>query len=142
MVYRTKIYTLSYQRDTHQIESELRPMSLRLTGKKRTTMSTKFTPKLLQESDGRRTAIKELRRRIEILMTDTGADSYQKQLLCERAAFLSVQLGTMEANSVEGQAIEEGVYTQKVNALCGLLTRLGLDKVTTVEDLSTYLKER
>ncbi len=117
-------------------------MSQRLTGKQRLSLSTKFTPKLLQEGDGRRAVMKELRRRVDLLVADTGADCYQRKVLCERAAFLTLQCETMEATVVDGEPIEEGQYTQKVNALCGLLQRLGLTKAQTMDDLSEYLKER
>lgn len=86
-------------------------------------------------------AVREIKKRLTRLMEDVGADSYQKELLVRRAIFISVQLETMEVNAAEGGMFDMGCYTQAVNALSGLLTKLGLDrKAQEVIDLQDYIK--
>jgi hypothetical protein len=70
-------------------------------------------------------------------------ESIQRDLLCQRAAFLSVVLETMEVKACEGAAIDWGGYVQAVNAFSGLLLRLGLEKrLKNVHDLQTYLEQK
>lgn len=108
--------------------------------KTRSKLPEKFEPKFWRDCDKRQIVLKEIRQRIERLEEDAGADSYQKQLLVQRAVFLSVQLETWELNAAEGQEFDAGVYTQAANALSGLLSKLGLDKqMAKVEDLATYV---
>ena len=92
------------------------------------TIPGRFEPRFWESADGRCAVIKELRRRYAERIADTGADSFQKRLLCQRAIFLAVQIETMEITAAETGAFEAGVYTQAVNALSGLLSKLGLDK--------------
>jgi len=94
----------------------------------RSTIPTRFEPRFWEMADGRCAVIKELRRRYAELIADTGADSFQKRLLCQRAIFLAVQIETMEIEAAEEGIFEAGVYTQAVNALSGLLSKLGLNK--------------
>jgi hypothetical protein len=107
------------------------------------TLPGRFVPRFWDEADGRQMMVKEIKRRYEQLREDVGAASYQKDLLAQRAIFISVQLETMEANAVEGKAFDAGRYTQMVNTLLGLLKALGLERyIKHAADLRTYLKER
>ncbi|QEG39391.1 hypothetical protein [Roseimaritima ulvae] len=109
--------------------------------KQPTRLPQRFEPKFLEQADGRQVAVREIKKRLNVLMADVGADSYQKELLVRRAIFISVQLETMEVNAAEGGMFDMGVYTQAVNALSGLLTKLGMEKsAPDVVDLSDYLK--
>lgn len=102
-----------------------------------------FIPRFWNDIDGRYGIAKEIRHRYETLQADTGADSYQRQMLCQRAVFMSVQLETMECEAAEGGRYDIGVYTQMTNALLGLLRTLGLDrKLKDTADLQTYLEEQ
>ncbi|QDS91882.1 hypothetical protein FF011L_06180 [Roseimaritima multifibrata] len=102
-----------------------------------------FVPRFWEMIDGRTGIAKEVRHRYQTLADDTGADSYQKELLCQRAVFMSVQLETMECTAAETGAFDHGVYTQMSNALLGLLRTLGLERVIKdTTDLQTYLAER
>lgn len=85
-----------------------------------------FEPKFLETTDQRHRVIKLIRKRLERLKADAGCDSYQKEMLAEQAIFISVQLETMKVNALEGQPFDAGVYTQMVNCLSGLLSKLGL----------------
>ncbi len=111
---------------------------------KRSDLPTTFTPKFWELVDGRNAIAKEIRRRFQTLREDTGADSYQKELLCQRAIFLAIQLETMEVETIENGKLDFGVYTQGLNALSGLLSKLGLERMSkeVVPNLRTYVQER
>jgi hypothetical protein len=111
--------------------------------KKQVTLPDKFEPRFWDSADGRCSIIKEIRRRYLTLKEDTQSNSYQKDLLCQRAIFISVQLETMERVAAEKGKFNAGVYTQMVNALVGLLKSLGLERrAKKVVNLKTYIKER
>ena len=102
-----------------------------------------FTPRFIEDVDGRYAAAKELRNRYLALKADTGSESTQRDLLCRRAVFLSVLLETQECEAVETGKLDTGSYVQAVNSLQGLLKTLGLEKkVQQVGDLKSYLAER
>jgi hypothetical protein len=49
----------------------------------------------------------------------------------------------MEVAAMETGKLDLGVYTQAVNALSGLLTKLGLDRrAPATETLNAYIKQR
>ncbi|HEY1375537.1 MAG TPA: hypothetical protein VGF55_02025 [Gemmataceae bacterium] len=98
-----------------------------------------FTPKFWQDLDRRLHPAKEIVRRVERLKRDSGADSYQKELLCERAAFVSVVLETFEVEAGQTGRIDLGAYVQAVNSLVGLLRHLGLEKRAKAAGLTAYL---
>lgn len=103
-----------------------------------------FEPKFWERMDGRVSVAKEIRRRLETLRADAGADaSMQRDLLCQRAVFLAVLLESQECEALESGTLDTGGYVQACNALQGLLKALGLDKkVKQTADLRTYLEER
>jgi len=111
--------------------------------KKQTTLPARFKPNFLDEADGRIATVKELRRRIDLLKVDTASDSYQKDILCQRAVFIACQLETQERAAIEGGEFHPGTYTQMVNALVGLLRSLGLEKqAKEVESLEAYAAKK
>ena len=100
----------------------------------------KFIPRFWDDLDQRTALAREVRQRYETLRADTGADSAQKDMLVRRAVFIGLQLETMEANASRGN-IDVGVYTQSVNALSGLLTKLGLErKAAETPNLRRYVE--
>lgn len=104
-----------------------------------------FQPRFWAEVDGRKGVKLELLRRYRQLKKDCNVDNYAKELLCQRAAFISIQLETMERDLTEGRDASEGRYGQLSNVLSGLLTKLGLapaDGKTSDDDLHLYLKRR
>jgi hypothetical protein len=105
-------------------------------------LPNRFTPQFWQDADGRCSIIKEIKRRYELLVTDAGADSFQKNLLAQRAVFVSVQLETMERLAVEKGKLDAGVYTQMTNSLMGLLKSLGLERKVQAVGLRAYMKDR
>ncbi len=121
----------------------------RTMGRKRKARETKadqipatFRPRFWMEADQRFAVVKELRARVERLQADCGADSYAKQLLCERAVFMLAVLETKEINAIESGAFDSGSYVCAVNGLLGILKALGLKKVVKAASLSDYIAEK
>lgn len=90
-------------------------------------LPNQFVPAFYEQIDKRLAACRIIKERVETLKDHSGADSFQKELLCQRAIFIALQLETMEVNAIENGHLETGVYTQMSNALLGLLKALGLD---------------
>lgn len=112
--------------------------------KRPATLPARFEPRFLDKADKRQAVIKEIRRRLVRLTEDSGADSsYQRTLLAQEAVFVAVQLETMRTAALEGRpGYDPGVYTQMVNCLQGLLTKLGLDRhAKQVETLADYVSK-
>jgi hypothetical protein len=104
-----------------------------------------FVPRFWHEVDGRIGTKKEILKRYRELVEDTGSDTYPQKLLCQRAAFMSIQLETMERDAAdEDKKFEQGIYGQLVNTLSGLLARIVSlsKKKKKAVDLNRYLKER
>jgi hypothetical protein len=102
----------------------------------------KFQPRFWQDSDSRISVVKIIRRRYELLKEHAGGnESYQRDILCQRAAFLSIILETQEVKAAEGNVLDVGSYVQACNGLSGVLIRLGLEKrVKNATDLRAYLE--
>lgn len=113
-------------------------------GNKLPSLSSRFSPRFWENSDARISVVKTIRRRYQLLKEHCGGEeSYQRDLLCQRVAFISIILETQEVQAAEGGDIDLGSYIQATNGLTGLLKTLGLDKrIKSVRDLSSYLKER
>jgi hypothetical protein len=104
-------------------------------------LPTKFKPRFWKDSDSRIHVVRLVRKRYQLLMENCGGhESYQRDLLCQRVAFLSCVIETKEVKAAEGEDLDLGSYTQMVNALVGLLRILGLEKrLRNVTDLKAYL---
>jgi len=115
----------------------------RRSDKATVTLPERFVPRFWDECDGRIAVVKEIRRRVDLLKTDTASDSYQKDILCERAVFVCCQLETQERAAIETGKFDAGRYTQMVNALVGLLRSLGLErKARKLDDLQSYVAKQ
>ena len=90
------------------------------------------------QADLRMASVRTIRSRYEEFVSDSNAVSVMKKSLCDRAAFLSVYIETLEVIAVETSELESGSYVQAVNAYLGLLKTLGLDKATTEITLKAY----
>jgi hypothetical protein len=108
------------------------------------TLPVRFTPRFWEDSDNRISVVKLIRQRHELLKAHAGGhESAQRELLCQRCAFVSVILETKEVEAAEGGTLDLGSYVQGVNCLTGLLRALGLEKrMKSVSDLSAYLDEK
>lgn len=104
-------------------------------------LPARWEPRFFEQADSRYQAIKLVRERVQALADDVDADSEQKRLLVSRAAFLSILLETMEVKHTTGEEeLDVGKWTQAVNALTGLLAKLGIERKVPAVDLATYLK--
>jgi hypothetical protein len=106
------------------------------------TLPTRFTPRFLEDADKRIAVIRGLHQRIDRLKKECNADSYQKELLVERAVFIASQLETNEVMALEGEKpLDVGSHIQATNCLIGLLKSLGLErKAKRVTSLKEYVK--
>ena len=118
--------------------------------KKKSTNSRKvvsvpgrFQPRFWTDADQRIATVRAIKKRYEILKEHTQADSIQRDLLCQRAAFLACIVEKFEVECAEGEGLDLGVYTQAVNSLQGLLKTLGLTRqIKNVTDLKSYLEDK
>lgn len=115
-----------------------------VTGQKVAVMPRTFCPRFWESSDARIAVVKIIKKRYERLKADAGGDeSYQRDLLIQRAAFMSILIETQEVEAAESRDFDLGVYTQATNTLMGLLKTLGLEKrIKSVGDLQSYLAEK
>ena len=111
--------------------------------RKRTDIQTTFKPRFWADLDGRTGIAQTIRERYETLKADAGAESVQRDILCQRAVFMCVCLETMECEALGTGKFDAGVHTQMTNALLGLLKALGLDRyVKKAGGLDDYIRER
>lgn len=109
--------------------------------KKHDALPKTFKPKFWKDCDKRLAFVRELEQRIERLQQETNADSFAKQILCQRAIFIALRLETMEREVAENGTFDPGPYVQATNALVGLLKTLGLNKKGESFRLNDYLKK-
>jgi hypothetical protein len=88
--------------------------------------------------------VRHIKRRYELLKDHCGGhESAQRDLLCQRLAFVSVILETKEVVAAEGGELDLGSYVQGVNGMVGLLRALGLERrMKNVTNLAAYLDEK
>lgn len=107
------------------------------------TIPARFVPKFWADADRRIALVRAIESRVERLKQDANADSYQKEVLAERAVFLISLLETAERDAVEGvKALDTGAYVQAVNSLIGVLRALGLDRKVKAIGLAGYVEGR
>jgi hypothetical protein len=111
--------------------------------RRRALIPCEFRPRFWEDSDARLSVVKLIRKRYLAIKEDCGADSIQRDLLAQRAAFVSIILETQEIECAESGKLDLGSYIQACNSLSGLLIRLGLErKVKNVTDLRAYLDRK
>ncbi len=89
--------------------------------------SKRYFPQPLKGIDRRFGSFKEVRRRMEALRADIGAESYQQNMLLQRAIFIEKQLEAIEFEQERNGELdrrERAIYTQMVNCLSGLLSKI------------------
>lgn len=97
--------------------------------RKQRSLPNRFVPRFFEDVDGRLAFKKRVQKRFESIKEQTGADSIQKELLCRRAAFLSILIETLESEAMEDGEFDMrkiGRHTQAINSLQGVLSKLGL----------------
>lgn len=100
----------------------------------------------IDQLDQRRGIAQVMRDKYTALTNDLGgADrlSYQRLLLVERVLWLDYWLAQQERSLAEGKEFDVGKWTQAVNSLQGVLTKLGLDRVAhDVGSLQEYIRAK
>ena len=115
------------------------PKTRKLSRRVASAIPDVFSPEFWSDQDSRLHVARTIKRMVARLMDDAGADSYQKELLSQRAVFLALQLETAEIEAARSGNFDPGQYTQGVNALLGLLKALGLEKKARKVGLKDYL---
>lgn len=85
----------------------------------------------IEALDKRTATGQALRQRYIDLSDDIGGLpqlSYMQKSLVERVLHLELLIGQQEAALRDGQEIDTGRYTQAINALSGLIGKLGLER--------------
>ncbi len=103
----------------------------------------RFAPGWLEQLDGRTGIAQAMRQRYRTFTDDLGGHdrlSYQQRVLVERALWLEYYLADQERALAGGQEFDPGKYTQSVNALSGLIAKLGLTRVAKEVSLHEYVK--
>jgi hypothetical protein len=115
-----------------------------LRRRRRVNITAKFMPRFWEDSDNRISVVKLIRRRYELLKSHAGGhESVQRDMLCQRCAFVSVILETKEVEAAEGKDLDMGSYIAASNALVGLLRALGLEKrMKSAGGLQAYLDDK
>jgi hypothetical protein len=104
------------------------------------TLPVRFQPRFWEDADKRVALVRAIQDRVATLKADTGADSRQKEILVQRAVFLTSVLETAEINAITGQPFDLGSYTQGINSLIGVLRALGLERKAKQLGLATYVR--
>lgn len=118
------------------------PRDTGTSSRKRGSLPARFVPRFWSDADRRCAVVRQVEERVEALVADCGADSTQRRLLAERAAFIAIQLETAERGAIETGKLDAGSYVQACNALLGLLKALGLEKRVAAQGLKAYVEGR
>jgi len=129
--------TLPDQPETATIRKQSRRQQKRLG----LALSKQFQPHFWQDADSRIAVVRTIRKRVELMKAHAGGEeSYQREILCQRAVFVAILLETQETKAAEGEPLDLGSYVQAVNCLTGLLKSLGLEKrIKHAGGLKAYL---
>lgn len=110
----------------------------KLNGKK---VPILYHPQVMEKLDGRYSFTRKMNRIYKLLKKQSKAESIAKDLLCRRAAFLAVQVETLECQALRSaEPVDERKIVYSTNALVAILRRLGFeDRSLPKKDLSTYI---
>ena len=104
-----------------------------------------FQENFLNGMDGRLVVARTLRDRLKELTNDLGGLSqlsYQERSLAKRCVHLERVVERFEATLARGGTVEYGHYFGLINALSGLLSKLGLKRrPKQIQSLQEYVKE-
>lgn len=105
-----------------------------------------FTPKFLDQLDGRTVVARTLRARLGEIMGDLGGEdqlSYAQRSLARRAVWLESWIETQEAEAADGKQVDIGRQVQALNSLVGLWRTLGLERrQKNAPSLREYIKAK
>ena len=108
------------------------------------TPPTEYSTGWLGQLDFRTALGQELRNRYRSLTNDLGGASnlsYQQRSLVSRALWLEVFLEQEERNLANGKDFDSGRWTQAVNSLQGLYSKLGLTRQAKEVTLKEFMKK-
>lgn len=113
---------------------------------KREQVPDNFRPNWIEELDNRYSFAQEIRQRYARYAADLGGEdslSYAQLSLISHALFLQHSLNQQEKALARGNDIDMGRYTQALNSLQGIFSKLGLErKAKDVPSLHEYLQKR
>jgi hypothetical protein len=114
-----------------------------MRSKLRRTLPSRYGPNFVEVLDGRCRLAKEVRHRLQILMSDLGGEdnlSHQQRSLCARSVWLELVIGSEEARISSGEGIDHALHTQLIASLVRIYRLLGIRRVAREARLSDYLK--
>lgn len=115
-------------RQTPTVPRREAPPTRRTSPARPPALPATFEPYFWHQLDRRSGTAREVARRVRLLREHARAEkNYPKELLADRAAFLSIVLETMETEAERNGVFNVNAWTQAVNALTGLLRSLGGD---------------
>lgn len=109
------------------------------------TPPDQYAPGWLTELDRRSAVAQTLQLRYDALTADLGGVeslSYQQRSLVERALWLEYWLQQQEVELANGGEFDAGKWTQACNALQGIYSKLGLQRVAHDVNLGTFLQSK
>ncbi len=107
-----------------------------------------YDENFMASMDGRTLVARELRDRLHALSADLGgwsSLSYQERSLCRRLIHLERLVEQKELRLATGgrfRPMDENVYFNSINALSGLLSKIGLKRRVKILALGDYLQSK
>ena len=101
-----------------------------------------FKPEGLEQLDKRCLFARKLLKMYRQFKRESKCDSTAKDQLCRRAAFLSIQVESLECKALRGdESFDSGQLVNATNSLIGVLRLLGLEDRSRVKEvrLSEYI---
>jgi hypothetical protein len=114
-------------------------------GNKAVDVPQRYEEHFMADLDGRTLVARELRDRLHALCADLGGVSslsYQEVSLCRRLIHLERLVEQKEMRLAQGHRVDENLYFCGINALSGLLSKIGLKRRMKVLSLGDYLEAK
>jgi hypothetical protein len=112
---------------------------------RRPKMILSFKPHNIEDLDGRFEGGKQVKQRYRQFRKESGSDSLAQDLLCRRAAFLSVFVESLEVEALTGHKFHSGNLFQAAKTLFAILKVLGIKDTTALPQktrLQQYLESK
>jgi hypothetical protein len=110
-----------------------------------TDIPAKYSEGFLEEMDGRTEISRNLRHRLNALVSDLGGFdglSYQERSLCKRVIHLERQVERFENTLVQGGSVDYTQYFSMINTLSGLFSKIGTKRRIRPISLSDYMRDK
>jgi hypothetical protein len=111
---------------------------------RRPKMILSFKPHNIEDLDGRFDGGKQVKQRYRQFKRESGSTSLARDLLCRRAAFLSVMVESLEVEALTGKKFHSGNLLQAGKTLFAILKSLGLENTAAkpLGGLRKYLADK